>query len=123
MSGKAVKREAPKKPTVDKATVSRLLRSVPKNEGLELYRSPGEYTGRTVTGLADLAEKLKAVDVRAVNYHFKRREFERWIRGTLGDEELARRFGRLNRELHGEKLRAEMLTLVRARLEELRSVT
>jgi len=122
MSGKAGKREAPKKPTVDKATVSRLLRSVPKNEGLELYRSPGEYTGRTVTGLADLVEKLKAVDVRAVNYHFKRREFERWIRGTLGDEELARRFGRLNRELHGEKLRAEMLTLVRARLEELRSV-
>ena len=122
MSRKAARKEAEKKPTVDKATAARLLRSVPKNEGLELYKAPGEFTGRTVTGLADLADKLKAVDVRAVNYHFKRREFEKWIRGTLGDEELARRFGRLNRELHGEKLRTEMLTLVRTRLDELRSV-
>jgi len=122
MSGKAAKKPVAKKPAVDKASAARLLRSVPKNDGLMLYKSPGEYTGRTVTGLADLAEKLKAVDVRAVNYHFKRREFERWIRGTLGDEELARRFGRLNREFHGEKLRAEMLTLVKARLDELRSV-
>ncbi|MBN2335747.1 hypothetical protein JXL21_09315 [Candidatus Bathyarchaeota archaeon] len=116
------KKTAEKKPTVDKATASRLLRQVPKNEGLMLYKAPGEFTGRTVTGLADLAEKLKAVDVRAVNYHFKKREFEKWFRGTLGDEELARRFGRLNRELHGEKLRNEMLTLVRARLDELKSV-
>ncbi len=122
MSGKAARKAAEKKPALMKATASRLLRSVPKNEGMMLYKSPGEYTGRTVTGLADLADKLKAVDVRAVNYHFKRREFERWIRGTLGDEELARRFGRLNRELHGEKLRTEMLTLVRTRLDELRSV-
>jgi len=122
MSGKAARKAAEKKPALEKATASRLLRSVPKNEGMMLYKSPGEYTGRTVTGLADLADKLKAVDVRAVNYHFKRREFERWIRGTLGDEELARRFGRLNRELHGEKLRTEMLTLVRTRLDELRSV-
>ena len=116
------KKVAAKKPAVDKATVTRLLRQVPKNEGLMLYKSPGEFTGRTVTGLADLAEKLKAVDVRAVNYQFKRREFEKWIRGTLGDEELARRFGRLNRELHGEKLRNEMMALVRARLDELKSV-
>lgn len=116
------KKVAAKKLAVDKATATRLLRQVPKNEGLMLYKSPGEFTGRTVTGLADLAEKLKAVDVRAVNYHFKRREFERWIRGTVGDEELARRFGRLNRELHGEKLRNEMMALVRARLDELKSV-
>lgn len=122
MSGKAARKAAEKKPALMKATASRLLRSVPKNEGMMLYKSPGEYTGRTVTGLADLADKLKAVDVRAVNYHFKRREFERWIRGTLGDEELARRFGRLKRELHGAKLRTEMLTLVRTRLDELRSV-
>lgn len=110
-----------KKPTIDKATANRVLRSVPKNEGLELYKSPGEYTGKTATSLSDLSEKLSAVDVRAVNHHFKRREYEKWIRGTIGDEELARRFSRINREIHGEKLRKEMILLLKNRLEELKT--
>jgi hypothetical protein len=110
-----------KKPAIDKATANRVLRSVPKNEGLELYKSPGEFTGKTATSLSDLSEKLKAVDVRAVNHHFKRREYEKWIRAAIGDEELARRFGRINRELHGEKLRKEMILLLKTRLEELKT--
>ena len=117
------KKQEPKKPTIDKATVTRILRTVPKNEGLELYKAPGEATGKTVTSLNDLYEKLKQVDIRAVNFHFKRREFEKWIRSTLGDEELARRFSRLKREEHGEKLRSQMLVLIKTRMDELKTVS
>jgi hypothetical protein len=112
-----------KKPTVDKSTANKLLRSVPKNEGLGLYKSLGEFTGKTATSLSDLVEKLRIVDIRAVNHHFKRREFEKWVRGTIGDEELARRFGKVNRELHGEKLRTQLITTIKTRLEELKTVT
>ena len=112
-----------KKPQLDKATTSKILRTIPKNEGLELYKAPGEHTGKTATSLGDLNEKLRQIDIRAVNHHFKRREFEKWIRNTIGDEELARRFSRIDREGHGEKLRAQMITLIKTRLDELKTTT
>ncbi|MFH2110686.1 MAG: DUF5752 family protein [Candidatus Bathyarchaeota archaeon] len=110
-----------KKPTLNKADANKFLRTVPKNEGLGLYKAPGEFTGKTVLNFSALSEALRSVDIRAINYHFKRRDFEKWIRGTIGDEELARRFGRLDRELHGEKLRSSMATLVKTRLDELKA--
>jgi hypothetical protein len=110
-----------KKPTLDKATITKILRTVPKNEGLELFKAPGEFTGKTATSLSILHDLLKQVDIRAVNHHFKRREFEKWIRATIGDEELARRFSRIDREAHGEKLRTQMMTLIKTRLDELKT--
>ena len=116
------KQQDMKKPKIDKATATKILRTVPKNEGLELYKAPGEFTGKTATSLNDLHEKLRQVDIRAVNHHFKRREFEKWIRNNIGDEELARRFGRIDRELHGEKLRAQMMSLIKIRLDEAKTI-
>ncbi|MFH1179441.1 MAG: DUF5752 family protein [Candidatus Bathyarchaeota archaeon] len=116
------KKHVDKKPQLDKATVSKILRTIPKSDGLELYKAPGDSTGKTATSLSDLYEKIKLVDIRAVNHHFKKREFEKWIRNNLGDEELARRFSRIDREAHGEKLRAQMMTLVKTRLDELKTL-
>ncbi|TFH13028.1 hypothetical protein E4H04_12710 [Candidatus Bathyarchaeota archaeon] len=116
------KKPVDKKPQLDKATVSKILRTIPKSDGLELYKAPGDSTGKTATSLSDLYEKIKLVDIRAVNHHFKKREFEKWIRNNLGDEELARRFSRIDREAHGEKLRAQMMTLVKTRLDELKTL-
>ncbi len=115
------KTPANKKPTLDKATTTKILRTVPKNEGIELFKAPGEFTGKTVTSLQTLHDLMKQVDIRAVNHHFKKREFEKWIRGTIGDEELARRFSRIDREAHGEKLRTQMITLIKTRLDELKT--
>jgi len=53
------KKPVEKKPQLDKAIVSKILRTVPKREGLELYKAPGESTGKTATSLSDLNEKLK----------------------------------------------------------------
>ena len=100
---------------------SKFLRTVPKNEGLGLYKTQGEFTGKTVTNFSTLFVALRSVDIRAINYHFKRRDFEKWIRGTTGDEELAHRSGRLDRELHGEKPRSSMAMLVNTRLDELKA--
>jgi hypothetical protein len=117
------KKPQEKKQSLDKPTAIRLLRTVSRNEGIELYRGPAEFTGKTATSLSDLAVKLKTVDVRAINHHFRRREFERWCRSTIGDEELARRLGRLDRELHGEQVRAQLIATIRTRLEELNLAT
>jgi hypothetical protein len=97
------------------------MRTVPRNEGFHFFKSPGASTGKIATSLTDLVEKIRFVDIRSVNYHFKRREFEKWVRDNLGDVELSRRIGKLNKELHGEKLRNGIITLIKTRLEELKS--
>ena len=116
------KKQEVKKPSLDKTTVSRIMRTLPRNEGFHFYKGPGESTGKVATGLADMAEKVRIVDIRSINYHFKRREFEKWVRDNLGDVELSRRFGRIDRETHGEKLRNEIVTLIKTRLEELKDM-
>lgn len=111
-----------KKPVLDKATISRIMRTVPRNEGFHFYKGLGDSTGKVATNLADFSEKIRTVDIRSVNFHFKRGEFEKWIRDTIGDVELSRRIGRIRKEDHGEKLRNEIIQLVKARLEELKGM-
>jgi len=110
-----------KKPSIDEKTISKITRTLPRNEGFHFYKGPGESTGKIAISLNDLAEKMRIVDIRSINYHYKRREFEKWIRDSLGDVELSRRIGKLSRELHGEKLRNGLINLIKTRLEELKS--
>jgi len=109
-----------KKAVLDKAVVSRILRTVPSNEGFHFFRAPGDSTGKIATSLADFVEKLRTVDVRSVNFHFPRRDFEKWLRDAIGDAELSRRIGRIRKETHGEKLRSEIIQAVKGRLDELK---
>ena len=118
MSKKAVT----KKPEVDKATISRIIRTVTRIEGFHFLKGLGDSTGKVAISLTDFSEKIRTVDIRSVNFHFKRGEFEKWIRDTIGDVELSRRIGRIRKEDHGEKLRNEITQLVKARLEELKGM-
>ena len=111
-----------KKQALDKASISRILRTVPRHEGFHFFKGPGESTGKVATSLADFGEKLQTVDIRSVNYHFRRGEFEKWIRDEIGDIELSRRIGRIRKETHGEKLRNEIIQIIKVRLEELKGM-
>jgi len=98
------------------------LRTVPRHEGFHFFKGLGESTGKVATSLADFSEKLRTVDIRSVNYHFRRGEFEKWIRDEIGDVELSRRIGRIRKETHGEKLRNEIIEIIKGRLEELKGM-
>jgi len=99
---------------------SRVLRAVPRHEGFHFYRSLGDSTGRVAVSLDDFAAKLKQVDVRAVNFHFKRQDFSKWVRDVIGDPPLAATLTRIRRDSHGEKLRTEILQRAQARLSDLK---
>jgi hypothetical protein len=111
-----------KKTVLDKATVSRILRTVPSHEGFHFFRAPGDSTGKIATNLADFVEKLWTVDIRSVNFHFPRQDFEKWLRDIIGDAELSRRINRIRKEIHGEKLRSEIIQIVKKRIDELKEL-
>jgi len=109
------------KKVLEKATVSKIMRTVSRHEGFHFYREKGESTGKVATSLTEFVKLLEGVDVRSVNFHFKRRDFEKWIREVFGDVELATKLGKIRRETHGEKLRKEIVQIIKGRLDELKA--
>jgi hypothetical protein len=115
-----MKKSEDKKIALDKATVSKILRSVPSHEGFHFFRGLGDSTGKVAISLADFVEKMLTVDIRSVNFHFPRQDFEKWLRDIIGDAELSRRISRIRKEIHGENLRSEIIQIVKRRIDELK---
>jgi hypothetical protein len=116
-------RPAVRRSVLNKELVSKILRSVPEQEGFHFYLAIGEPTEETAISLADFVEKIEVVDVRSVNFHYSRKDFETWIRVVFGDAELALRLGRIGRirlGIQGEALRNEIIRTVKMRLNELK---
>jgi len=106
----------------DKTTISKIVRTVPHHESFHFFRELGDPTGEVAISLADFAEKMQSVDIRSVNFHFKRQDFAKWLTDIIGDTELSRRISRIRKEVHGEKLRNEIVQIVKRRLEELKGM-
>jgi hypothetical protein len=113
------KKPVSRKKVLDKAMISGIMRTVSRHEGFHFYREQGDATGKVATSLPEFVKQLGAVDVRSVNFHFKRRDFEKWIHDIIGDIDLATKFGKIRKATHGEKLRNELVQIVNRRLDEL----
>ena len=73
------------------------------------------------TSLEDFAEMLRTMDLRSIDFHMERRDFEKWVRVIFGDEELAQAIYRRT-VFQGESHRTELTAAVTARLDELRKM-
>ena len=102
-----------------KVDASKVLRTVPLENGFQFCTNVGIYTSVAATSLTDFAAKLDFVDVVSVEFHYPRGDFQLWITKTLGDEELGNRLCLIKSGLHWEQLREELLRLVNERISEL----
>jgi hypothetical protein len=107
------------KANVNSAEASEILRTVPPHQSFLFFEGIGKYTGRRAVNLADFWENMKTIDIKSVTFHFERGDYEKWIKETLHDHELARRFKRIQKSGSGEELRNKILQAVRKRLGEL----
>jgi hypothetical protein len=108
-----------KKSPIDKATLQKILSSVPYEHGFHFFRGIGSYTGETAVNLFSFNEELRTIEPQSVRFHFERKDFQNWIRETLDDVELADRIDRIPKKLSDENLKRELLKTVHARFEEL----
>jgi hypothetical protein len=86
---------------LNKALVSKILRSVPESQGFRFYLAINEPTGETAVSLMEFVEKLETIEVQSINFHYPRKDFQKWIREVLGDAELALRLGRIRLGIRG----------------------
>lgn len=68
---------------------SRILRSLPADKAFYFFTSIGNYTGETAASLGEFVKKILGVNVKSLEFHLYRDDFERWIAETLEDKVLA----------------------------------
>lgn len=106
-----------KKQTISREDAQRISRRVPYQEGFRFSTGIGDFTGQVATSLEDFAEMLETVDMKAIDFHMERQDFENWIRNVLGDEELAKSVARRS-VFQGENRRKELVMLTRNRVSD-----
>ena len=99
-------------------TTAKVLRVVSVPDAFLFFANAEAYTGEFATSLTDLLIKLDRVPLQSVEFHFQRSDFEKWVGRTLGDQELADEFRRVDRLARGEELRGAMKKAIQKRLEE-----
>jgi hypothetical protein len=98
------------------------LRTVPYPEAFLFFTEVGQYTGELSSSLGDFCEKLKKVPLKSIEFHFEREDFEKWIKKTLGDENLANMISKIGKSTRGEELRTVIQRMVERRLSELEKI-
>jgi ribosomal protein L15 len=100
--------------------MSRNLKVVPREKAFYFFTSIGNYTGVSASSLKEFMEKLNEVNVKSLEFHMYRGDFEKWVSEVLQDGELAmdiRRLQKLN--LMGEPLRNQLFSTASRRLRRL----
>ncbi len=103
------------------ASSSRTLRNVMRGEAFYFFTSIGNYTGQSASSLDEFLVRLKDVDVKSLEFHLFREDFEKWVSQTLGDSRLAEEIRSLRLlKVAGNALRDRLYLIVAKRLKELK---
>jgi predicted transcriptional regulator len=110
-------------PKVDKKRALNILAPVSLEKAFHFYYGIDQPSGVYADSLKDFVDKIQNVDLKCIEFHVPRKDFELWIR-SLGDLELFKRLELLRmKSLSGENLRKELYETVNSRYKELNRFT
>ncbi len=90
-------------------TISRILRTLPREKAFYFFTSIGNYTGKRAISLKEFMDKINEVTVKSLEFHLYRGDFEKWIDKTLEDQELTRKIENLRtRNYSGTALKEQL---------------
>jgi hypothetical protein len=99
----------------------RILRTLKNEEAFYFYETVGKPTGESAKSLSDFLEKVKSVKLESLLFHLQRKDFQNWIKETLGDSTLAGKMEKIAPS-SSEGLRTKIRSMVENRIEELRDM-
>ena len=106
-------------PPVDKNLAVKILRTLPLDKAFHFYYDLDQYSGVYADSLKDFIDKIQNVELRSIEFHIPRKDFECWI-SSLGDLELSKKIALLRvSKLSGESLQNKLYEIVNSRCEEL----
>jgi alpha-amylase len=80
-----------------------LLRILPPERAFHYYEN-GNYTGISAHSLEEFRDTIMLVPARCISFHLASRDFENWIRFTIGDKKLANEIKKIKPEEAQQKL-------------------
>jgi hypothetical protein len=99
---------------------SRVLRTVPREKAFYFFTSIGNYTGESASSLKEFSDKINVVDVKALEFHLYRGDFEKWVSEVLEDEGLAMEIRNLREKKYtGSALKEQLYNIVAKHYKEL----
>ena len=105
-------------------TGSKILRTVPREKAFYFFTSMGNYSGVSASSLREFMDKINEVNVKSLEFHLGRGDFEKWVAEVLQDAELAGDIRRLQKlSLTGNSLRDQLSLTVSRRFKRLSSQT
>ena len=106
----------------DVIKANEILRSVPYEKGFHFFSPDGHYTGETATTLCFFLRDLQSVDIESIRFHFYRGDFQKWLRTTIGDEELADTIDDIDKSASDENLINQLHDAIEKRIMHLKSI-
>lgn len=100
----------------------KILSSVPYEHGFHFFMPDGHYSGEAATSLCSFLSDLKHLDIQSIRFHFDRGDFQKWLRTTIGDKELAGRIDNLDKTVPEETMRQQLVGIVQKRISELQLI-
>lgn len=100
---------------------SRILRNLAREKAFYFFTSIGNYTGQSAASLEEFRQKIREMNVKSLEFHLYREDFEKWIAQTLGDTRLAAEIRNLRlKKVVGNVLREQLYIVVSSRHRELK---
>ena len=62
---------------------------------------------------------MGSIDTQSIKFHFDRGDFQKWLRTTVGDKELARLIDELDKKIPEENLAEKLAGIVQKRISDL----
>ena len=98
----------------------KVIKTIPREKAFYFFTSIGNYTGESASSLKEFMERINEVNVKSLEFHLYRGDFEKWIAEVLEDKELAEEIRKLQKfNLVGDTLRKQLYTIILRHLEYL----
>ena len=110
-------------PETTKEVAQTILAYKAHESAFSFYSDIGKPLNIHAHTLRDFANKLEKIDVKSIEFHVGRGDFQAWFT-AIGDIELAKKTAILQqKKLTGEKLRAELRAIIEHRYSKLAKLT
>jgi hypothetical protein len=101
----------------------RVLKIVSREKAFYFFTSIGNYTGESAASLKEFMDKINVVNVKSLEFHLYRGDFEKWIEEVLEDKDLSRQIGVLRTvNYSGSMLKNNLYSIVAKRYRQLSTV-
>ncbi|MEM2102711.1 MAG: DUF5752 family protein [Candidatus Bathyarchaeia archaeon] len=97
----------------------KILRELRNEEAFYFYENIGKPTGESAKSLSEFLNKICTAKLECLRFHLERKDFQKWIEGTLGDSKLAEMMETVT-PTNDEKLRTKLQSILQNRLQELK---